>query len=51
MSLRKTLKRMAGIALALSGKRQAVDDIGAAIGEIGGKKARKIIKKVGDQVD
>jgi len=51
MSLRKTIKRLAGIAIALSGKRQSVDDIGAVIGEIGGKNARKIIKKVGDQVE
>jgi len=47
----KFLKRLAGLAVALSGKRGAIDAAGEAISQIGGKKARKIVEKIGDQVD
>lgn len=43
----KKLKPIARIAVALSGKRDEIDALGKAAGDLGGKKVKNVVEKIG----
>jgi len=51
MGIGKLLKKAAGLLVRASGKEKAINTAGEVIGAVGGSKARKVVKKVGDLVD